>query len=151
MKWTYGWKDEREDMLLSLQYLYDLFNNEKEDGKHKFVSHESDWLEVGYQENSRKCVWISMTNWSIKTRILIASRNGTEFQKENITPKEYLPVIRTGVTLCPNKGNYPIGFCFIKQLVFIRMWVFMSIFICSFFLRIKFSNIKEYKGSLIKS
>lgn len=118
----------------SLTISYDLFNNEKKMVKYKFVSHESDL--VGRGRISGKIagnVWISMTNWSIKTVILIMSRNGTEFQKENITPKYTLKLLEQSIILCPNKGNYPIGFCFIKkQLVFIRMWVFMSIFICSF-------------------
>lgn len=43
------------------------------------------------------------------------SRNGTEFQKENITPKICLQLLEQSIILCPNKGNYPIGFCFIKK------------------------------------
>lgn len=59
------------------------------------------------------------------------------------------PVIRTkSIILCSNKGNYSIGLCFIKKKpgfhTYVRSHEKLS-YVHS--LRIKSSNIKEYKGS----
>lgn len=62
------------------------------------------------------------------------SRNGTEFQKENITPKICLQLLEQSIILCPNKGNYPIGFCFIKKTTGFHTYVSIHVNIHMFIL-----------------